>query len=1691
MGTDRKTTRIASPIATGGGGTLFEQHVNAYWLAQLLVAAIPPILVDCSVTEVHFQTEHLGWHTDDFLVVGQNGSGAQRKLVGQVKRAFTVSAADPDCKKAIQDFWKDFKEAARFSQTSDRLILVTQRGTNTLLESFGGLLDCARAANSGAEFQDRLDTPGFVNAKAVQYHQEVLAIVGELEGAPPSQADLWSFLRVMYVLSLDLGTATRQTESAIKSILAYTTTGANGIAVAEATWNSLVVLASQGMPEARTFRQADLPEQLRLSHTSTSSNEHQALAALKSHSRTILRAIRSTVGNGFHLGRAKLVQQVLEKLDQTPVVLISGPAGAGKSAIAKAVVDHFSIDHLVHTFRAEEFAQPHFDATLQAAHVHVGAEALSAILAGQPRRLLFVDSVERLLEHTTRDAFKDLLDLASRDNGQTVILTCRDYSTELVRSNLLEFSQVGHTIVTVPPLSDEELAEVQVSNPSLERLFKSQQLRQMLRNPYVLDRAMRIPWSEDRTLPQTERDFRTLFWKEAVRADQYRVNGMPDRRQRGFIEIALRRARALSLYVPREGIDDAVIEQLEKDSLITVSDQSSALLAPAHDILEDWAILHWLEEQYVSNRNIQTFHQLVGAYPAVRRTYRKWVAELIDRDVEEADRFFRDSGGADVPAYFRDDTLISLLRAPSAPEFLKRHQADILSNNNGLLHRSIHLLRVACVRTPDWLQGQGPLFNIPDGPAWPAVLEMFAQNLQSFGKDDYALLLGLIEDWAKGVSGWEPHPSGIESAAAIALWLIAKLKGYESRDSLKRTVQVLAKIPAGDRERFEALLKGTGRGDRRDQVAAELRELVLTGIAGVPAARDLPSVVVSVALSEVLCSEEDIRDERGYWRVSIELDSLFGIKEGELRYFPASAFRGPVLSLLQHHAQTGLSFLFRVFAHSADWYAHPRVTRQIEPPFEMELRLPDGTVRKQWCNERLWNLYRGTSVGPHVLQSYLMALERWLLEIGKVHPGQLDDLLMTIIRQSDSVALTAITASVATAYPLLCADTLITLLRCPLCITLDRQRMVAESQKPSQLFKAMPSHLVANQIYEQEREHADSLPHRASSLENAILNLQLGPRASEVQDVLDELRSELPSLTEQTEKHRVWRLALHRMDLRRYTISKDESGKAIVGSTRSDGRDKSYVRLDSERPEPDVYEMVQESSARHQQFERRVGLLMWALKTYKHEATAPEVEEWRARLALAQEVLQDEPSEETDLGQGGPGIAAAVCIRDHWGDLTGDEQEWCVQTVAVEVLKHANSWNQFERVQRYEMSPDRSSAYVIASLVAKPMAEQLQPLIREAFVAALTHPITEVRWHAIWGIANQTWESNPELALRCVDALRIEAGRYRRLRTVEEQLPYEERRGYDVLTAEAALYVRQLFWEGDLSQEESLDDDNAEWLRAQSTTQQLAILGQNPDHPRAVTGYTRLARVLVEVWIAGHRYETRRERNYEEESSKADLLQRFVMKASPENAEVVMTTLLQSVETDPRELNTFILGVIGVEDRTRNTAHFWRIWKMFAGRVHQAKWLDTLDHEHATGKELIYALFLGTQWKEGVRHWESVEGHFHLIQELFESLPASAIVLDAYVRCLYHVGERSLPAAFIGIAKKLRLATSQTLLRKSNTIAMLEVLMRRQIYAKPLELKRNPDMREAVISLLDALIDAGSSAAFRMRDDFVTPLSSS
>ena len=88
-------------------------------------------------------------------------------------------------------------------------------------------------------------------------------------------------------------------------------------------------------------------------------------------------------------------------------MLVAGEAGAGKSALAKMGFQLLGNDTLALAFRAEEFARAHLDDVF--APFGINFFELKKATAGFTRKVLWIESIERLLEKAMRQAFTDLL----------------------------------------------------------------------------------------------------------------------------------------------------------------------------------------------------------------------------------------------------------------------------------------------------------------------------------------------------------------------------------------------------------------------------------------------------------------------------------------------------------------------------------------------------------------------------------------------------------------------------------------------------------------------------------------------------------------------------------------------------------------------------------------------------------------------------------------------------------------------------------------------------------------------------------------------------------------------------------------------------------------------------------------------------------------------------------------------------------------------------------------------------------------------------------------------------------------------------------------------------------------------------------------------------------------------------------
>jgi hypothetical protein len=333
-------------------------------------------------------------------------------------------------------------------------------------------------------------------------------------------------------------------------------------------------------------------------------------------------------------------------------------------------------------------------------------------------------------------------------------------------------------------------------------------------------------------------------------------------------------------------------------------------------------------------------------------------------------------------------------------------------------------------------------------------------------------------------------------------------------------------------------------------------------------------------------------------------------------------------------------------------------------------------------------------------------------------------------------------------------EALLVLLSAPAYITIDLGRAVSEFQA-SGISEMIPQLIPENKIYSEERKNANSLPHRRRSLEDAVVNIQMGEFASRVHEIFDRHLAALPPKAEQDESDMRWRLAIHRMDLRQYTVAESNDKVAHDVDMNADDSKKQYVVLEPKAPDADIQAMVDDAAAEYGAMSQRLRILMWGLEVFERKEGKYDPSDWSEMLAKARELERE--NQEDGPGKHAHGFVAAVCVRDHWDEMSTGDREWCTDIVCSEVLRSSESWDQIERMQRFSMAADRPCASVISLLLHKSLTDQETQLVRQAFAAAVTHPVEEVNWYATWAINGDFWVADPVVAMRCVNAIAMGA----------------------------------------------------------------------------------------------------------------------------------------------------------------------------------------------------------------------------------------------------------------------------------------------------------------------------------------------
>jgi hypothetical protein len=739
-----------------------------------------------------------------------------------------------------------------------------------------------------------------------------------------------------------------------------------------------------------------------------------------------------------------------------------------------------------------------------------------------------------------------------------------------------------------------------------------------------------------------------------------------------------------------------------------------------------------------------------------------------------------------------------------------------------------------------------------------------------------------------------------------------------------------------------------------------------------------------------------------------------------------------------------------------------------------------------------------------------MALEKWLFEdVAARNPESLQETLLRLIARSNSVAITAVAASVGGANWWYCGKLAAVLLDCWPLLTLDRHRQIND-QTHLDWTGGWPN---TDRSYLRERRQSNSQPHRREHLEQFIIKAQLGPGRSEIWPVIDKLKGELAEMPADkiSDEVQTARLILHRIDSRNL---KAQRLKDVP----------SQVLLQPLPPPPDLQKHLEDFGKEMEVNWLPMEMQMWASQILEPTDSRPrEPQRWREMLEKARTLhtMAVEPERMLVFG-GAPTMVATVCLRDFIKELNEDELEWCIAQVTGTLFQQSGltDWQPGSMLTAWQ--PERAAAEACGILSASRQAKPAQmATIDEATAIALSHPEKNVRSAAADGIGRAPSDSNIQL---CACELLILHSRC--CRSVDlrhrgpQHLPYQH-----ILTwhDRCAEMHKEIFDETRRLRERFVNKESPNlrrlalfYPRGHEEEQNLPALLAALLHHRSTTAAAIFVRIrnwlsiqLVDEgdrWHGNRKFAADSWRDYHGTFSRGDpvntgevgrILARRVLALPPSEVRRFYAPLLTEnrichlrskageflkdlclmLDTggDPRALWTawdgFVIAAAEVGSQLNNEGH-WRQLKLSPQAASDSF------------RALVSAVFFNNMYFRDDQVWPHVAGESERFVGAFRAFGGFA--LNDYISFLATIGGTLLPGAWRQVSDcvhGLMERTGKPFLTATSYRHMLRLI------GKEISVRRVPDEDHvtwaAILYLLDVLTNAGIGEAFRLRESII------
>ena len=1171
-----------SVFQKGGGGTNFEQLVQTAFLTTLIIHGNAPCLDSGELSEVALQVTNRGYETDDFMVTAKSASGEHRILI-QVKHDISFTVDNEIFKEVINAFWKDYNNTSIFDKSKDKLIIIKNGLTKDERNHLKSLFNWAKNHATEADFitevnrirgkKDRLDV-----------FREVLKEANK--NTYLTDKELWEFLKCVDVLEYDFLNEGSIDKTYFLNLIKLSK-NKNSATTEKDIWDSIFAYVATLNPNGGSVTLESIKDKDFFQHFD---NTHltpyfKAVEKLKSDSNEILRPIKTYIGKGeneFHLQRLELREKILVGLSNSQLTIVTGKPGVGKSAEIKEILEKDYPNASVFVFRADQFNESTLANVFSSQGVNETIQNIFSCISLIPEKIIFVDSLEKLLEADTECAFKQLLALLKEHPEIKLIASSRKYAIDLIT---LKFGidKDNICIIDIPTLNEEELKLVAEKFPQLNSVLKNNKVKKLLQSPKYLDFSiLAISKTNDDYANVSQTEFKDKLWNSLVVDSTNTKNGLPLKREEAFKEIAVKRAKEMKLFTKPNKSDAEAIACLENDEIV-FQENNNRKYSPTHDILEDWALVKYVSSKFEDFPNPKDFFSNLGNEPAIRRAFRLWVEDyLIDNNGKINELIKVTIADQTIEKYWADELLVAVFKSENSNSFFTSFEKELLEDNSVFFNRCLHIIKTCCKESDPKTKNSNLL--LPIGSGWKEAL-FFIQKNNSQLESIKLTILNFLTNWYyrllfqyKKIENAE-----LEAAKSIVLTYLKEVeeeKEFWQEENVKgkssNLISILFDLASISKEEIKQLIaraftkKENRESWRLNSFYENVIESSLSGIGNLRLIKELPELIIETAWKKwkyIPPQKEDFPEDRFgiLARNSLSYEECWGIRDRH-SFFPSGIYKTPFYNLLWIHPIVGLKFIIDFINYSVEFYVNATCEYKHKIS-QIEIEQNDGTKTKLYAAWELWAAYRGLSVTNYALESLLMSFEKFLLEMAKqktdVSKKTLKVVFDYVLKNSNNIAPIAVLTSVAIAYPGEVEEEMLPLLSVKEFYEWDLSRALHENSALTPMDRRIS-------FAQKERLESNQLPHRKKyqrGLRDFILDYQfnVGKLNKEIHQIIDKLKAQYDG------KDVIWKKNLIEMDIRNHKVGEfDEKLGGFLIQPEYDDEVVKFIEFNKESFEADT-----------------------------------------------------------------------------------------------------------------------------------------------------------------------------------------------------------------------------------------------------------------------------------------------------------------------------------------------------------------------------------------------------------------------------------------------------------------------------------------------------------------------------------------